>query len=291
MQLTTTQKLYKKRAKIQTNGARVGVFIFFAIYSVAILLMLVWAILASFNEHTELLVNNQFFPTTFHPENYFKAFETLDAGGVPYFEMVWNSIWFVGARVLISMTTITCAAYALGRFHFAGRNVILTTLLVCMMIPTYGTGSSTLIMYNKLGVYDSPLFVFTSTGIVGTTVFVIMTFFQSMSDTYGEAAKIDGASLSQIFIKVYVPMVMPSVSAIAVNAFIGGWNDYLTTLYYMPHYPTLSTGLYVYEQAAKFRMDKPVFFAGVIMCAIPPLILFITFSDKIMTNVTIGGIK
>ena len=287
MQLATI----KRRTKIKTNGARIGVFIFFAIYSVIILFMLVWAVLASFNEHTELLVNNAFFPSKFHPENYLNAFETLDAGGVPYFEMVWNSIWFVSCRVLISMTTITCAAYALGRFKFFGRNVIVTVLLVCMMIPTYGSGSATLITYNKLGVYNNPLFVFTSTGIVGTTVFVIMTFFQSMSNTYGEAAKIDGANLTQIFIKVYLPMVMPSVSAIAVNAFIGGWNDYLTTLYYLPNYPTLSTGLYIYEQAAKFRMDKPVFFAGVIMCAIPPLILFTVFSDKIMTNVTIGGIK
>lgn len=281
----------KKRLKIKTNGARIGVFIFFAVYSVIILLMLVWAVLASFNEHTELLVNNAFFPSVFHPENYLNAFETLDAGGVAYFEMVWNSIWFVSLRVIISMTTITCAAYALGRFKFVGRNVIVSILLICMMVPTYGAGSATLIMYNKLGVYNNPLFVLTSTGIVGTTVFVIMTFFQSMSDTYGEAAKIDGANMSQIFIKVYLPMVMPSVSAIAVNAFIGGWNDYMTTLYYLPSYPTLSTGLYIYEQAAKFRMDKPVFFAGVIMCAIPPLILFTVFSDKIMTNVTIGGIK
>ena len=284
-------KLAKKKPKRTTNIARIGVFTFFVLYSVAIIFMLVWAVLASFNEHNELLVNNAFIPSTFHFENYLKAFETLEAGGVSYINMIWNSIWFVGSRTFISMATITCGAYALGRYKFTGRKVIMTVLIVCMMIPVYGTGSATLIMYNKLHFYNSPLFVFASTSILGTTVLVVMTFFQSMSDTYEEAAKIDGANKVQIFLSVYLPMVLPSVSAIAINAFINGWNDYMTTLYYMPDFPTLATGLYVYEQAAKYTMDKPVFFSGVIMCAIPPLVLFAVFSDKIMKNVSIGGIK
>ena len=253
--------------------------------------MLLWAVLASFNEHNEMLINNAFFPSVFHPENYAKAFDVLEAGGVSYISMVWNSIWFVSSRIIISMATITGAAYALGRYKFSGRNIVMIVLIVCMMIPVYGTGSATLIMYHKLGFYDSPLFILSSTGIIGPTVLVVMTFFQSMSNTYEEAAKIDGANKAQIFLKVYVPMVMPAVSAIAINAFIHGWNDYMTTLYYMPHYPTLSTGLYIYESTSKYNMDKPVFFAGVIMCAIPPLILFTIFSDKIMKNVSIGGIK
>lgn len=284
-------KLAKKKPKFTTNPARIGVFVFFVLYAVIMLFMILWAVMASFNEHNELLINNSFFPTTFHPENYFNAFETLDAGGVSYFNMVWNSIWFVGSRILVSMATITCGAYALGRYKFTGRKIIMTVLIVCMMIPVYGTGSATLIMYNKLHVYNNPLFFLTSTSILGTTVLVVMTFFQSMSDTYEEAAKIDGANKLQVFINVYFPMVLPSVSAIAINAFINGWNDYMTTLYYMPSFPTLATGLYIYEQAAKYTMNKPVFFAGVIMCAIPPLVLFAVFSDKIMKNVSIGGIK
>lgn len=281
----------KNKKKFKTNGARIGVFIFFAVYAVIMVLMLLWVFLASINEHTNLVVNNEFFPSSIHFENYLKAFDTLDAGGVSYFKMVWNSVWFVGLRVIISMATITCAAYALGRYDFTGRKIILTVLIVCMMVPIYGSGSATLIMYHKLNLYDSPLFVVTSTSIVGTTVMVVMTFFQSMSNAYEEAAIIDGANKLQVFIQIYLPMVMPSVSVLAVNAFIGGWNDYGTTLYYMPHYPILSTGLYIYEQAAKYTMDKPVFFAGVIMCAIPPLVLFTIFSDKLMTNITIGGIK
>ncbi len=284
-------KLAKKRPKMKTNLARICVFTFFSFYSVAIIFMIVWAVLASFNEHNELLVNNAFIPSTFHFENYLTAFETLAAGGVSYMSMVWNSIWFVGSRTIVSMATITCGAYALGRYKFTGRKVIMTVLIVCMMIPIYGTGASTLIMYNKLHFYNSPLLVLASTSILGTTVLVVMTFFQSMSDTYEEAAKIDGANKVQIFISVYLPMVLPSVSAIAINSFINGWNDYMTTLYYMPDFPTLAAGLYIYEQAAKYTMNKPVFFAGVIMCAIPPIVLFSIFSDKLMKNVSIGGIK
>ena len=67
-------KLAKKKQRIKTNPARIGVFIFFVLYSLIMLFMLLWAVLASFNEHNELLINNSFFPKVFHPENYFNAY-------------------------------------------------------------------------------------------------------------------------------------------------------------------------------------------------------------------------
>ena len=75
-------------------------------------------------------------------------------------------------------------------------------------------------------------------------------------------------------------------------ALIGFWNDYYISLMYMPSYHTIASGLFVYKQvAAQKFMNMPVYYAGVIVSTIPAVVVFIFFQDKIMTSITVGGLK
>ena len=80
---------------------------------------------------------------------------------------------------------------------------------------------------------------------------------------------------------------------LCIMAFIGAWNDYMTMILYMPDFPTLASGLYVIEASLK-RGDGgnyPVYYAALMISCIPIIVIFSVFSDIIMSNFTIGGLK
>ena len=296
-ELFLRRKLKKERGirankhVFRTNPVKVVVFVLFSVEALSLVAALIWGLIASLDTHIDLIVSPLELPKKLHFENYIEAFKILEVTGTPYITMVWNTIWLTSGKTFISMATTIMTAYALGKYHFTGRNVVFTVMIVSMMIPLYGSGAASMIMYHRLGMYDSPLFLLTSASGVGNLTLIIMTFFQTTSAAYGESAMIDGASKLRIFLQIYVPLVLPSLATVTILAFIGGWNDYATSLYYLPSYKTIATGLFIYESTAKFNMNKPVYLAGVMICALPPIILFMIFSDKLMTNVTIGGIK
>jgi len=250
-----------------------------------------WAFLSSLGDHNVLSENPMAFPTELRFQNYASAFKVLQTSGTPFAKMLFNSLWLTLGRTFASMACTVMVAYALGNFKFIGRKVFIVLMFAVMLIPVYGSGSATLIMYNKLHMYNSPLIILASATGMGNLTLIVMTFFQTLSPAYEEAAKLDGAGYWTIFLKIHLPMILPSLGAVFILALIGGWNDYELALYYLPDFPTIATGLYKYEVTSFFNMDIPVYYAGLILCAIPPLVLFAIFREKLMTNVTIGGVK
>lgn len=281
-------KVKKKIKKI--TPTRSIIFILFVLYSIFLLFMMIWTFISSFNEHNAFVVNSLKLPETWHFENYLKAFDMLTANGKSYFQMFINSIWLTFGGTILSTAAQVMVGYALS-LKFTGRKTFIKVFIIIMMIPVYGSASATLKMIHNLGMYDSPLIVLKSFSAFGSTTLIVMTYFIGLSPSYGEAAEMDGAGQYTCFFKVYLPMAMPIVSSLFVLGMLGGWNDYSTSIYYLPSYPTVASGLYVYEKVAKFSMDRPMYFAGVIMCAIPPIVIFAVFREKIMSSFTFGGLK
>ncbi len=287
--MTFAQK-FKKRLK-KTSPVRIIVFLLFAIWGVSYVFGLVWAFVCSLNSHDALMRNSFSLPKVWNFKNYILAFEAMSVGGATLGAMLFNSLWFAVGTTFIYTAVSVMAGYALGNFKFHGRNFFVALIVVIMMIPIYGAGSSILVTYIALGMYDSPLLLISSATMMTSNTLIIMTFFQTLPKAYEEAAQMDGAGYMCVFLKIHFPMVLPGVGALALLSLISGWNNVDTPLYYLPSYPTLATGLYKYEAISEYTMNKPVYFAGVIMCAIPPIILFSIFREKLMTGVTIGGIK
>jgi ABC-type glycerol-3-phosphate transport system permease component len=106
-----------------------------------------------------------------------------------------------------------------------------------------------------------------------------------------EAAKIDGANFYQIYFKIMRQQASPLALTLGLLLFINKWNDYMSPLLYLPEKPTLATGLYRYQTIVERNGNYPVLFAGLFMCLLPILIIFSIFSDKMMNNINIGGLK
>lgn len=164
-------------------------------------------------------------------------------------------------------------------------------VLVVMMVPIMGNFTAQYKLYNKIGLVNSPLIILASAGGFGSTFLYVYSFFKTVSWNYAEAAFIDGAGHFKVFVKIMVPMVMPMLTAFFVMGFVGAWNDVTGPLVWLEELPTLSYGIYAYEQQTKYYANQPIYFAGVIISIIPVVILFIAFQKTIMNNVSIGGLK
>ena len=158
-----------------------------------------------------------------------------------------------------------------------------------MIIPIYGSGVATYKLMHQLNMVNSPLFCLQ--GLNNMCHLMIYAFFSSISWTYAEAAMLDGAGHFKIFTKIMLPMVWPALCVILINSIMGGWNDYMTSMVYMTEYPSLAFGLYVYESLSKYNANKPVYFAGVVIAMIPPMILYYAMQNTIMEKVHFGGLK
>ena len=89
-----------------------------------------------------------------------------------------------------------------------------------------------------------------------------------------------------------MPLVAPLIMSLFVIQFIGVWNDYQTPMLYLKKQPTLSYGLYMFEQNMQYRgANWPIYFAAVIMALLPIIAIFIAFQNVLMENTVAGGLK
>ena len=116
--------------------------------------------------------------------------------------------------------------------------------------------------------------------------------FKALPKDFSEAAYVDGASNLMVMLKIILPLVRNTFFTIMLIKFIDFWNDYYMTMSFMPNIKTLAFGLYEYSQSYKPAISSaPMKLAGCCILAVPILVLFFCFHNKIMGNVSMGGIK
>ncbi len=288
------EKSQKVRGIKKLNALSATMLVFLSLWSVVFLSLCLWLIMNCFKQSVQYknfsTGGSLAFPNPFIFTNFSQAFVQLESFGYGVPLMVFNSLWRVIGSIIISQLCANMVAYSIAKYKFPGRDVIYWTIIITMMLPIYGTMPAQLRLYKALGMYDSPLSLLGAIGITGSLI--QYSCYKGLSWTYSEAAFIDGGGHFTVFFKVMLPQMVPVITALSVTAFIGGWNDFMTTIVYMPSYPTLATGIYYYQEAVGRRTgDYPILFAAVVMSVIPALALFIGF-QKTLLNIDIsGGLK
>ena len=223
-------------------------------------------------------------------ENYILAFKLLEDTSYSYFSMVLNSIWYSIGGTLFSLTVAACSTYIVAKYKNKFTRSIFALCLFIMIFPVVGSAPSLYRLYKTLNFDQTPLILLS--GLNNLCHLMMYAFFSALSWTYAEAAFIDGASDFQVFYKIMLPMALPSLSVLFVNGVIGAWNDYSTPMLYLNEsFPTLASGLFTFENLMKYNSNQPVYFAGVCMAMIPPIILFSVMQNTIMSKVYFGGLK
>ena len=275
-----------------SNIARIIMFALFLLYSFTMLYALYWAFVNSFNDPVAYMLNKNAFPKKFRFENYAQAFKLLQANDTDLITMLVNSLWLCLGRTFISAYFLATCAYAFSKYNFWGKKVIWAVLILTLMLPLYGGSATKMKLIHAIGLYDNPLYpLLISVSIQGTLLPIMRSYFDGISWEYAEAAQIDGASKYRVLFEVMIPLAMPCLGSLMILGLISSWNDYTTALYFLPSFPTITTGLYLYAETSKYSINYPVYFAGIMLTCIPTLLLFIFAQKKIMSNIAMGGLK
>ena len=116
-------------------------------------------------------------------------------------------------------------------------------------------------------------------------------FFSNISWSYAEAVFLDGGGHFTAFFKIMLPQAKACILTLCIVAFIGNWNDYMTSLLFLPSYPTVASGLYLITRDAARDNQVPLSFAALVVSVVPVVVVFACFSDTIMKNFSVGGLK
>ena len=287
--------LYARR----TKGERVvfGIaFIVLIAYSVSLVIPFLWMLINSFKDGTEYAIdvvnaNTQRLPTKWLISNYVGVYENIKVNNVSFLEMLANSLYFIGIGV-IGLYYNAAVAYVMSKYEFRAKKYIYATAIFCMTLPIMGNIASGLKLNASLGIYDNliaPLLT-SGAGAFGFNFLMLYGFFKNVSKEYMEAASIDGAGHYAIFLRIMLPQAMPMLSTFFILHAIGAWADYYTPMVYFPSHPNLAYGLYLVSNELT-RGDMPSYFAALILTSLPVLLVFALFSDRIMRNFSVGGLK
>ncbi len=218
----------------------------------------------------------------------------VDTFKVDTLGLIVNTLIFCGIACINKAFVPAISAYMCSKYRYASSAIIYYTLLVIMTVPIVGTQPAELNMLRDMQIYSTWFqHVLQTFNMSGIYFFVFYAYYQGLSDTYMEAAEIDGASQLRILLTIVIPLSITTITAVILLTFVGYWNNYSTPLLYYPDKPTLALGV---QKAATGGSGTginttPEKIAACMMLAVPLLILFLCFHKKLMGNLSIGGIK
>jgi ABC-type glycerol-3-phosphate transport system permease component len=281
----------KMRRSLDEKIVFILAFVVFAVYTLTIIFLFVWIILASLKTNREFIYETFGFPDRWLFNNYILAFEKLKVENTNLFGMFYNSLWLNVGSTVLSMIMVSTTGYVFAKYRFPGKEVVFNFVIFTMIIPLMGNLPAMYKLVYDMNINDSPLFLITALGGFGGNFLIMYAFFKSVDWSYAESSFIDGGGHFLTYCKVMFPLARGPIFALGILSLISGWNDYLTPMLYLSKTPTLATGLYTYKLEMDYASNNPVYFAGVIMSILPVIFLFAVFSHSIMNNVIIGGLK
>lgn len=288
--------------KAKNNIFYICICAILVLYVLSMLYFLGWALMTTLRPYSDFIGNPVSLPSKISFQNWSDTFINFS---VPVFKdghyvttyymegmLVVSLVYSIGCALVQTFTSCVCA-YLTAKYSFRLGKIVYAIVIITMIIPIVGSLPSEMMMMQRLGLYDTFIGVFVmKMNFLGMYFLVFYASFKSLSWEYAESAFIDGASHLTVMMRIMLPLVRTSFLAIFLLNFIGFWNDYQTPMLYIPSYPTMAYGLFYMKFIATQGFGKvPMQLTGCIILAIPSLVLFIIFRDKLMGNLTVGGIK
>jgi putative chitobiose transport system permease protein len=248
----------------------------------------VWMLLTSLKGPTDEIfsVPPQFLPG--HPtlENYTKVLDQLP---VPIFFL--NSVIVGVAVMVLNVTVAALAAYPLAKLHFLGREAIFYLLLGTIIVPAQLTYIPSFVLaVNVFHYYDTLGALILPSLASAFNIFLLRQAFRGVPGELIDAARIDGASELRIWWSILLPIIRPSLAAVAIFTFVTSWNDFLwpSLMLHTRENMTLPVGLVALQ--GFFSSDFRAIAAGVTMTVVPIIIFFMVFQRQFVRGLS-GAVK
>jgi multiple sugar transport system permease protein len=215
--------------------------------------------------------------------------EFADANFLTFFK---NSILISGLNILGHLFSCSVVAYAFARMRAPGKNLLFMAVLATMMLPHFVTLVPVYMIFRDLGWIDTlnPLWVRAFFGNA-FLIFLMRQFFSTIPLELEDAARIDGASRIQTFIRIMIPLITPALATIVIFTFLWTWNDLFNAAIYLnsPHNYTVAIGLKQF--VGQYESEFHLLMAAATVVMLPTVLLFFFAQRFFIEGITLTGMK
>jgi ABC-type glycerol-3-phosphate transport system permease component len=279
------------RAALEVNRhgvARWPLVVGFALLSVATLFPVYFMIVNAFRTEVQYAGSKFGFPTSFNFANFRLVWHEANIG--EYFR---NSVVVSSGTVALSVVVAALGAYAFSKLQWRGRSLayygvlsVLAVPILLIMVPVY-TQMVHLHLFNS---YQSAILLYSAFN-APFNAYLLTSYFRSLPDELLEAARIDGASVHQIFRSIMLPLGRPALATLCIFNFLWAWNEFLYALLLLQSdsVRTLTVGLTTLQ--GRYSTDYPVLMAGLTISALPVIGIYLVFQRYLVRGIAVGALK
>lgn len=282
-----TQKIMKKGRK---SGWTLGNFFKYTILligAIAAVLPLLVVLIGSFKSNEEFLTTGVLaLPQEMDFSNYVTAF--VNGQMLTGFK---NTLFIFIVSMVGKLTLGSMFAYAMNRFDFRYKKLILTLFMTAMLIPGITSQVATFQIIESMGLFNTIWSVIVlNLGTDVISIYIFMQYLDEIPVSLDESAYLDGASHFQIFWKIILPNLKAPIVTMLIISGVGVYNDFYNPFLYMParELKVISTALFAFK--GPYGTNWPVILAGVMIVIVPILILFVSLQKYIYNGVA-GSVK
>ena len=261
------------------------------LFSLFMIYPLIWMLSSSVKPNGEIFTKaSQLIPDIPTLEHYTTGWRGF--GGFTFGRFFSNSLFVAVLSALGMMLSSAVVAYGFARIRFRGRTFWFTAMIVTMMLPGQVMMIPRFVLFNQMGWVGTflPMTVPAFFGS-GFNIFLIMQFIRTIPFELDEASVIDGCSRYSSFVRIILPLIVPSLVTVSVLTFMGSWEDFMGALLYLnkPHMYTVAYALKMFNDSS--QTDYGATFAMSILSLIPILVIFFFFQKQLVEGISTQGLK
>ncbi|MFD1714927.1 carbohydrate ABC transporter permease [Amnibacterium flavum] len=266
---TTTSSTLPRRA-------RVPIFIVLCLVGLSIAYPIIYLAFTAFRTRADYLANPFGIPSELTLSNFVTVWNNYGLG-----RAILNSVIVVGFGLVIQLLVAGLAGFALAKYPVPGAKYISATLVSVMLIPAQVLIIPIYLLLSRIGLVGSLpglILVYVATGLPFAIFFLTVTY-RALDTSVLEAARVDGAGFWRTFLNVASPMAIPGLATLLVLQFIAMWNELLFAYILLPNDQLRLLTPALAQIGGRFTNDQPFVAVGLILTALPPLVL-LSFAAK-----------
>lgn len=267
---------------------KVMTYVFLVTCCLVVILPLLVVLIGAFKTHDEYITTNVF---TLPAVPQFQNFATAFLNG-----NVMKGLLNTGLILVVScfgtIITGTMTAFVLQRFSMLFTRMVKGVFMFAALLPNIAMQVTVFQIVSKLGLYNTiwaPCILYIGTDIV--SIYIFIQFLDNISVSLDESAILDGASYPRVYWSIILPMLRPAIATVLVIKFVSIYNDFYTANLYMPNDDLAVVSTALYKFIGPYSAQWEVIFAGIIICIIPSLIIFLFLQKFIYNNLVAGSVK
>lgn len=248
---------------------------------------ILWLVLASFSKTGSIYSFKGFFPSAYSFDSFRKLF--TDTGMYNYPRWFGNTLVVSLGSSLLGTALTILTAYCMSRFRFKSRKAIMKATLVLGMFPSFMTMTAVYLLmtqFNLINQHFGLILIYSAGAPMG--YLTQKGFFDTISYSIDEAARIDGASNAQVFVRITLPLALPMIVYTLLSSFVWPWSDFILPKLLLKNKElyTVAVGLMSLDNTEFSR-----FAAGAVFIAVPIVVFYFALSKFLISGMSAGAIK